>query len=500
MRVKRCRSGRTRKSRRALRPPPAPSPPISPVPDASARTRRHPPPPRGRAFARDLLGGVRLLDAVGGDAVEARGPVGPGILLLRHPDLIRAVLVENNSDVTKARGLRLAQVILGHGLLTSEAPEHTRRRRLVLPAFHHAKLRGYARTMVELSVAEADRWADGETLDVSAATNRLALAVAGRTLFSADVLEHTDEIGGALRDTLRGFDDSQFPLADKLTWLPRPSTIRTKRARAVLDRLVYRLIAERRASGTDAFGDLLSMLIDARDEDTGEALTDEEIRDEAMTLLLAGHETTAVALAWTFALLARNPGAEARLFAEVDALGEAPSFDTLRQLPVTRQTFAEAMRLRPPAWTVGREAARDCTHWRDRRPARDADPVRAAVRAAGPALLGPAARVRPGAVHGRGEVGAAQVCLRPVQRRPTRLHRRAVRLDRRHAASGDAGAALAAPARRAGARDARIGDAAHEQPALDARRGAVTEGRGQTRLRASVSELCEARISPSAFR
>jgi len=281
------------------------------------------------------------------------------VLLLRHPDLVRAVLVERNDDVTKARGLRLASQILGRGLLTSETPVHTRQRRLVLPAFGHQKVRGYARTMVELSAAEADRWVAGAPFDVAAATNRLALAIAGRTLFGADVLEHAGDVQAALAEMLIGFDRSQFPLADKLAWLPRPATVRTARARATLDRLVYGLIAERRASGTEGHDDLLSMLLDARDEDTGEAMTDVEVRDEAMTLLLAGHETTAVALAWTFALLAENPDAEAALHAEVDALGAVPSFESLPQLAYTRQVFSESMRLRPPAWAVGRETACD---------------------------------------------------------------------------------------------------------------------------------------------
>ncbi len=310
-------------------------------------------------MARDLLAGVRLLDAEGGDAVWAEPPAGPGAVLLRHPDLIRAVLIERNADVTKARGLRLARHVLGSGLLTSEVPKHTRQRRLVLPAFHNRKLRRYAETMVAQSAAEADRWLPGVPFDVAAATNRLALAVAGRTLFGADVLEHTSSVSRALSHALAGFDRSQFPLADKVAWIPRPTTVRTVRARAVLDRLIYGLIAERRASGTAGLDDLLSMLLDARDADTGEAMTDREVRNEAITLLLAGHETTAVALAWTFALLAENPDAEARLHAEVDALGGVPTFDSLARLPLTRQVFAESMRLRPPAWTVGREAARD---------------------------------------------------------------------------------------------------------------------------------------------
>ena len=310
-------------------------------------------------LARDLLAGMRLLDAEGGDAVWAEPPVGPGVVLLRHPDLIRAVLVERNADVTKARGLRLAQQILGHGLLTAEVPTHTRQRRLVLPAFHHRKLRGYAETMVEQSTAEADRWTPGVPFDLAAATNRLALAIAGRTLFGADVLEHADSVAWALRETLASFDRSQFPGADKIAWLPRPAAIRTARARKTIDGLIYGLIADRRETGSEVSDDLLSMLLDARDTDTGEAMTDLEVRDEAVTLLLAGHETTAVALAWTFALLAENPGAEARLHEEVDALSGVPTFDDLARLPVTRQVFAESMRLRPPAWAVGREAARD---------------------------------------------------------------------------------------------------------------------------------------------
>ena len=311
------------------------------------------------AMARDLLAGIGLLDAEGGDAVWAEPPVGPGVVLLRHPDLIKSVLVERNADVTKARGLRLAQQILGHGLLTAEVPTHTRQRRLVLPAFHFGKLRGYAETMVRQSTAEADRWTPGAPFDVAAAMNRLALAIAGRTLFGADVLEHAGQVSQALRETLAGFDRSQFPGADKIAWLPRPTNVRTARAKKTLDGLVYGLIAERRDAGTETHDDLLSMLLDARDADTGEAMTDLEVRDEALTLLLAGHETTAVALAWTFALLAENPDAEARLHAEVDTLSGVPTFDDVARLPVTRQVFAESMRLRPPAWAVGREAARN---------------------------------------------------------------------------------------------------------------------------------------------
>ncbi|MDT0633015.1 cytochrome P450 [Rubrivirga sp. S365] len=311
------------------------------------------------AFMRELKEGVDRLDAVGGDLVIAEGWPLPPVAHVRHPDLLRELLVDRNEDVTKARGLRLARTVLGDGLLTSEPPRHTRRRRLVLPAFHHGRLQGYGRTMVDLTRAETAGWAEGEPFDAAEAMNRLALAIAGQTLFGADVLSDADRVSGAVRDAMAGFDGAQYPLADRLMWLPTRANRRSKAARATLDALVYGLIDERRREPDVEHADLLGMLLDARDDEAGGALTDEEVRDEAMTLLLAGHETTAVALAWTWALLARNPDAEARLHAEVDALAAPPTFDDLDQLPYTRQVFAESMRLFPPAWTVGREAARD---------------------------------------------------------------------------------------------------------------------------------------------
>ena len=314
------------------------------------------------AFMRELKEGVDRMDAVGGDLVVAEARPLPPLVLVRHPDLLRELLVDRNADVTKARGLRLAQTILGDGLLTSEVPRHTRQRKLVLPAFHHGRLRDYGRTMADLTREETATWTDGEPFDAAEAMNRLALAIAGRTLFGADVLDEADRVSGAVRDAMAAFDGAQYPLSDRLTWLPTRANRTSKRARAVLDDLVYGLIAERRAGGAAggaAHADLLGMLLDARDEDTAEAMTDDEVRDEVMTLLLAGHETTAVALAWTWALLAQNPDAEGRLHDEVDALPAPPGFDDLGQLAYARAVFAESMRLYPPAWSVGRQAACD---------------------------------------------------------------------------------------------------------------------------------------------
>ncbi len=309
------------------------------------------------ALMQSQMSAIERLEAVGGDLVRAGLGRWPGLYLIRHPDLIREVLIDQNDAVTKARGLRLAQRVLGRGLLTEEVPRHTRQRKLVLPAFHHGRLQTYARQMVTASEAEADRWHAGDPLDVAEGMTRLTLTIAGETLFGADVLASAERVSAAVREALRAFDAAFFPFSEHLMWLPLPANRRSKRARAVLDEVVYGMIGERRADGADG-DDLLSMLLAAQDEDTGVGMTDEEVRDEVMTLLLAGHETTAAALTWTWALLAEHPEIEARLHAEVDALPATPSYVDLARLPYTRQVLAESMRLRPPAWVVGRQAAR----------------------------------------------------------------------------------------------------------------------------------------------
>lgn len=310
------------------------------------------------AVARDLLDATGRLEAAGraadADLVRA-GPDGRGLVWIRHPDLARAVLVDENDGVTKARGLRLAQLVLGHGLLTLEAPQHAPRRKLVLPAFHHQRLRGYGAAMVAQARAEAATWTPGEPFDLVASMSRLALAIASQTLFGADV--DRPRITAAVTEATRAFDRAQHPLGEWFARLPLPNTRRSRRARAAIDAEVYRVLAVRR--GAPEGDDLLAMLLAARDEETGAGLSDAEVRDEAVTLLLAGHETTAVALSWTWPLIASHSAVEARLWAEVDALDGPPTADDLGRLPYTRAVFAEAMRLYPPAWAIGRQAARD---------------------------------------------------------------------------------------------------------------------------------------------
>lgn len=283
---------------------------------------------------------------------------GSSFVLLNHPDYVRDVLVTRHRLFHKGLGLERARMLLGDGLLTSEDDRHLRQRRLMQPAFHRERIATYADTMVRYACRRQERWRDGETFDVAGEMAAITLAIAGETLFDTDVERDAVEIGGALTAALASFNVAMLPFGNYLARLPIPAARRFTRARQQLDAIIYRFIAERRASGGNG-RDLLSMLVAARDtEGDGQGMTDEQIRDEAVTLILAGHETTANALAWTFHLLAMHPEAEARLHEEIDgAIGSrAPSVDDVPRLPFTRAVFAESMRLFPPAYLLGRRA------------------------------------------------------------------------------------------------------------------------------------------------
>jgi cytochrome P450 len=285
---------------------------------------------------------------------------GQPVVLVSHPDRIRDVLVTHGRLFHKGRGLERAKMLLGEGLLTSEGELHLRQRRLAQPAFHRARITAYADTMATYAERRAEHWRDGATLDVSREMAAYTLAVVGKTLFDADIEGEAHEIGDALAAAIEAFNLSVLPFGELLEKLPIPTTLRFRRGRERLDATIYRLIAERRASGEDR-GDLLSMLLLAQDtEGDGGGMSDTQLRDEAMTLLLAGHETTANLLAWTWYLLAQHPDVERRLHAEVDAVpSDTLGADDLAHLPYARAVLAESMRLFPPAWIIGRRALED---------------------------------------------------------------------------------------------------------------------------------------------
>ncbi len=277
------------------------------------------------------------------------------VALVSDPALIRDILVTHGRRFHKGRGLERAKILLGEGLLTSEDDFHLRQRRLVQPAFHRARVAAYGETMASYAERRSAQWRDGETLDISREMAAYTLAVVGKTLFDADIESEAHEIGDALSAAIAAFSFSVLPFGDFLLRLPLPAVRRFRRGRDRMDTTIYRMIAERRASGEDR-GDLLSMLLLAHDtEGDGTGMSDLQLRDEAMTLLLAGHETTANQLTWTFYLLSQHPEIEARLHAEIDALGDTTlGAEDVGRLPYTRAVLAESMRLYSPAWVVGR--------------------------------------------------------------------------------------------------------------------------------------------------
>ncbi|CAN5588778.1 cytochrome P450 [soil metagenome] len=327
----------------------------------------HPPGPRSRIPVRLLFDFRRDPLAYVTEAAHRHGDVaswqfGPRRLyLLSHPDYVKEVLVTRHRNFIKSYALQRSRVLLGQGLLTSEGEFHLRQRRLSQPAFHRERVDAYGQVMADYAARTAERWRDGATLDIVPEMMRLTLAIVGKTLFDANVEEEAEEIGSALTDAMVLFDRVTVPFSELLDRLPLPGTRRFHRARARLDETIYRIVEDRRRSGEDR-GDLLSMLLLAQDTegDMG-MMTNEQLRDEALTIFLAGHETTAIALTWTWYLLSRHPQVEARLHAELDEVleGRLPTAEDLPHLPYTRMVLAESMRLYPPAWIIGRQPLED---------------------------------------------------------------------------------------------------------------------------------------------
>jgi cytochrome P450 len=306
-------------------------------------------------FRRDRLA-LHLECARAGDLVRIALP-GRTVWCVTAPELVHEVLVAEEAGFIKAPVLSVhGKRLLGDGLLTAEKEVHRRKRKLLAPAFAPRRMAGYATAMTAHAESAAARWRDGELLDVAEEMMRLTLAIVGKTLFDADIEGDARVIGDAMTEAMELLIRQLiFPLP--VSW-PLPRHRRMRRAAAQLDEVVFRIIAERRAAPGDR-GDVLSMLLEARDDD-GSGLTDQDVRDEIMTLMLAGHETTANALAWTWYALSQHPEAYARLLAEVDEVlaGRTPTIEDLPRLPWTQQVIDETMRLYPPAYVVARLAER----------------------------------------------------------------------------------------------------------------------------------------------
>ncbi|WP_298820480.1 cytochrome P450 [Chloroflexus sp.] len=292
-----------------------------------------------------------------GDLVPFRA--GPEqMLLVNHPALIREVLVTQHRAFVKGRVLERTKRLLGEGLLTSEGEMHLRQRRLIQPAFHRQRIAAYGSAMVAAAEARGARWRHGAILDISREMQAITLQVVGATLFSANTAADADEVFAAMHDLVAMFDLAILPFADWLMALPLPMARRFQRVKERLDAIIYRIIAERRADPHDR-GDLLSLLLTAVDhQGDGYRMTDTQLRDELLTIFLAGHETTANAITWALYLIAWHPAIAETLQAELaTALGDrVPTVADLPALRYTEWLFAEALRLYPPAWLIGRRA------------------------------------------------------------------------------------------------------------------------------------------------
>ena len=275
--------------------------------------------------------------------------VGPHrVYLLSHPDHVKDVLVTNEACFVKGRGFERAKRLFGEGLLTSEGDFHLRQRRLAQPAFHRSRVVSYGDVMSDYADRVAATWVDGKAMDIHDAMRRVTMLIAGKTLFDADLDSEADGLKPALTDAFRLFETVTTPLSALFEKLPFGAVRRSDAAQARLDSTIFRIIRDRRADQRDR-GDLLSILLQAE-------MTDQQLRDECMTIFLAGHETSANALAWTWYLLSQHPEVQTRARLEVDTVvgARAPTGSDYPNLVYLERVLAESLRLFPPAWMIDR--------------------------------------------------------------------------------------------------------------------------------------------------
>jgi cytochrome P450 len=298
---------------------------------------------------RDPLGFLLSVSSGGRDVIPIR-LAHLRVFLLNRPEHVEDVLVTHQHRFVKGKALARARRLFGNGLLTSDGETHIQHRRLIQPALHRNRLGAYGASMAALAASHRDRWRSGDLIDIASEMDQLTLTIVGRTMFGADLESIAEQLRHAMTTALDLLEVPLLPLAPFLDVLPLPRVRRFRSAKLRLDATLYELIESRRRAGADT-GDLLSALLAA-------GMNDREARDEAITILLGGHETVANALSWTWYLIAEHPAVEARLHEEIDSvLGDRrPSAEDVASLPFARMVFAEAMRLYPPAWLIGRAA------------------------------------------------------------------------------------------------------------------------------------------------
>lgn len=295
---------------------------------------------------------------------------GSRFLLVASPSQIHEILVEKAAEFPKARQeTAIMGRFLGRGLLTNEGASHRRQRKLAQPAFHARRIQGYAETMVSYAQKNSECWRTGEVRNLAEDLRQITLYIVAKTLFNADremMAEFVDEIGGAMLAVQEISDIDFGAWLSWPAWLPTQHNRRRRQTVKTLDETIERVLAARQSQAVDGvlpdFGDLLSMLLHARDEE-GEPMDKQQLRDELVTIFLAGHETTTHALTWTFYLLGQHPKIAAELHDEVDSVlqGRSPTLDDLPRLPSLASVLKEALRLYPPAWMLNTREPRLAT-------------------------------------------------------------------------------------------------------------------------------------------
>jgi len=292
---------------------------------------------------------------------------GTTIVFVNEPAWIHQILIDQAGSFIKERTLKRMKILLGEGLITADDPIHMRQRRIAAPAFHRQRIAGYAEQIVNNAAAARDAWSEGQEIDIADEMMQLSLHIVARTLFDTEVTAEVQSVRDEV-NTIMGLYNYlvAFPMLERFLHLPIPGVVQFRRSRARLDEIVAAMIANRRRlprAELEQRGDLLSMLVAARDEgDPGDngGMDDTQVRDEVLTIFLAGYETVANALTWTWYLLSQNPEAADKMYAEVEEVlgGRVATMEDFARLKYTEMVFAESMRLYPPAWAMGRQSTK----------------------------------------------------------------------------------------------------------------------------------------------
>lgn len=311
-------------------------------------------------FRRDSLGFLKKISQKYGDIVHFKmGPL--RVVLLNHPKFIKEVLSTQHSNFIKGRPLEMAKEVLGNGLLTSEGEYHKQQSRIIQPAFHLKMMNAYAPAMTQYTTRLMEGWKDGMKVDIMDEMVKMSTGIAGKTMFNVDIEKEAPEINKALNSIMDLFGRITLPFSELLLKLPLPSTIRFFKAKTLLDDTIYKIIDQRRHSKLNN-GDLLSLLLKAQTKNgINGGITDQQIKDEALTLFLTAFDTTSLALTWSWYLLSQNPKVEAELHKELTSVlqGRTPTLEDYPKLKFTRMVFTESMRMYPPIYIIARQALED---------------------------------------------------------------------------------------------------------------------------------------------